>query len=174
MTTRRRRPPGPPPPRGRSGRFGLLPPLAMLATSVEAPQLRPDAHVLPQGACEHPALGRALEAREGAARVGAPARLGPAGDENAVAGREPQQFALRRAPATAGAAPQRNAYEGSSSAGSAGMPAGTSSGSALSTSGATGGSSESAGASMTSAVASASSSCVSASCATASASASAG
>ncbi len=30
MTTRRRRPPAPPPPRGRSGRFGLLPPLAIV------------------------------------------------------------------------------------------------------------------------------------------------
>src|SRR5215813_12475510 len=118
MTTRRRRPPVPPP-RGRSGRFGLLPPLAMFATSVKAPQLRPDADVLPQGAREHSALGRALEAREAPARVDAPAGFVAAGDENSGACRKPQQLALGRAPAATGATPQRDAYEDSSS-GSAG------------------------------------------------------
>src|SRR5207302_1264207 len=94
----------PPPPRGRSGRFGLLPPLAMAFTSVKASQLRPDADVPAQGAGEHPALDRAVEARQAAARVGAATRLGSAGDESAVAGREPEQVALRRPPAAAGAA----------------------------------------------------------------------
>ena len=108
---------GPPPPRGRSGRFGLLPPLAMVASSVKAPQLRPDADLLSKDAREPAAPGRALEAREAAAGVGAAARLVPAGHEDALAGREPQQLALRRAPAAAGAAPHRLARYDSSSAG---------------------------------------------------------
>src|SRR5690349_15710066 len=146
MTTRRRRLPGPPPPRGRSGRFGLLPPLAMCATSVKAPQLGADVDLLPQDARELASLGRALEAREAAARVGAAARLVPARDEDTVTGREAEQLALRRLPAAAGALPQRDAYEGSSSACSTGIPAGTSCCAATSASGATGGSSESASA----------------------------
>ena len=89
MTTRRRRPPGPPPPpRGRSGRFGLLPSLAMALTSVKALQLRSDSHLVPQDAREHPARRRALEARQAATGVGAPTRRVPAGHEDAVAGRE--------------------------------------------------------------------------------------
>ena len=77
----------------------------MAAISVKALQLGPDADVLPQDAGEHPALGRALEAGEAAARVGAAARHVAAGDEGPVAGREPQQVALRRPPAAAGALP---------------------------------------------------------------------
>src|SRR3954453_5476398 len=71
MTTRRRRPPAPPPPRGRSGRFGLLPPLAIGHVSVKALQLRPDPDLLPQDTREHAAVGRSFEARQAAARVGA-------------------------------------------------------------------------------------------------------
>src|SRR5207248_1700250 len=104
MTTRRRRLPGPPPPRGRSGRFGLLPPLAMADTSVEAPQFRPYAEPLSQDTREHPALCGTVEARQVTARVGAAARLVPAGHENAFSGREAEQIALRRVPAAACAA----------------------------------------------------------------------
>src|SRR5690242_10733547 len=115
MTTRRRRPPAPPPPRGRSGRFGLLPPLAIRHTnipfasciSVKAPQLRADADLLPQDPREPAALGRPLETPEAPTRVGTAARLAAAGDEDAFAGYEPEQLALRRAPAAARAAPQR-------------------------------------------------------------------
>src|SRR5205807_1201805 len=88
MTTRRRPLAAPPPPRGRSGRFGLLPPLAMAVTSVKAPQLRPDSHLLPQDAREHAARGRALEARQAAAGVRAAARLRATGHKDAAFGRE--------------------------------------------------------------------------------------
>src|SRR5690349_20307255 len=115
MTTRRRRLPGPPPPRGRSGRFGLLPPLAMAATSVKAPQFRPYAQLLSEHTREHAALCRAVEARQVGARVGATARLFPAGHEDAVSGRETEQIALRSAPAAAGAAPHGLAPYDSSS-----------------------------------------------------------
>ena len=70
----------------------------MADTSVKAPQLRPDADVLSQDARERPALDRALEACEVAARVRATARLVPPGHEDAFAGREAEQFALPRAP----------------------------------------------------------------------------
>src|SRR4029077_7487765 len=106
ITTRRRRPP-PAPPRGRSGRFGLLPPLAMGRTSVKATQLRPDADLLPQDAREHAAFGRALEAREAAARIGTAPRFRSTHNEDAVAGREAEQLALRRLPAAAPPGPQR-------------------------------------------------------------------
>src|SRR5439155_7275320 len=126
MTTRRRRLPGPPPPRGRSGRFGLLPPLAMAATSVEVPQFRPYAQLLSKDTREHPALCSAVEARQVPARVGAAARLLPAGHENAFSGREAEQIALRRAPAAARAASRGLVPYDSSSAGgslaSIGMP----------------------------------------------------
>src|SRR5690349_16897585 len=91
MTTRRRRPAGPPPPRGRSGRFGLLPPLAIGHTSVKAAQLGADAHLLPQDAGEHAALRRAFEAVEAPTRVGASPRLVSAGHQDAIAGRETVQ-----------------------------------------------------------------------------------
>src|SRR5256714_553434 len=151
MTTRRRRPPAPPPPRGRRGRFGLLPPLAIAHTkvlslrgdgfagaacsiSVKAPQLRPDADLLPQDTREHATVRRSFEARKAAARVGATPGLVTADHERALAGREADQLALRCAPTAACAAPLRfRAYEGSSSAvGSTGIPAGTSSDSATS------------------------------------------
>src|SRR6188472_775927 len=124
MTTRRRRPPAPPPPRGRSGRFGLLPPLAIGHISVKALQLGSDADLLPQDARKHAAVGRSFEARKAAARVGAAPGLAAAGHENALTGRETEQLALRSPPAAAGTAPLRfRAYEGSSSAlGSTGMP----------------------------------------------------
>src|SRR5579884_281145 len=145
MTTRRRLPAGPPPPRGRSGRFGLLPPLAMGDISVKTVQLGSDTDLLPQHAREHPAYGCALEAGEVAARVGTAPRLVAAGDEHAVAGGETDQFALRRAPAAADAAPHRfgpyDSSVGCSAVDSTGMPAGTSSGSATSASGETSGSS---------------------------------
>jgi len=181
MTTRRRRPGGPPPPRGRSGRFGLLPPLAMALPNVLSPrgdgsagaacsisvktsQLRSHAHLPPQDAGERAARRRALEARDAAARVGATARLGAAGDEIAVAGREAEQFALRRPPTAARAGPQRlRAYEGSSSGCSTGMPAGTSSGSATSASTGTSGSSPLTASTSTSLASSATSSVCSAS-----------
>src|SRR5581483_10757512 len=108
MTTRRRRPPpAPPPPRGRSGRFGLLPPLAIRHISVKAPQLGPDADLLPQDARERAMSRRALEAGEVPAGVDAAPPLGSARDEHAVSCCEAEQLALRRAPAAAGAAPQR-------------------------------------------------------------------
>src|SRR5947209_10097360 len=133
MTTRRRRPP-PAPPRGRSGRFGLLPPLAMGRTkilslrgdgfagaacriSVEVTQLRPDSDLLPQDAREHAARRRALEAREAPARVGAAARFRATRNEDAVAGRKAEQLALRCPPAAAGAPPHRRRHRYSSSAG---------------------------------------------------------
>src|SRR6478609_11817365 len=117
MTTRRRRPPAPPPPRGRSGRFGLLPPLAIGHISVKALQLRPDADLLPQDAREHAAVGRSFEAHEVPARVRAAARLAPTGHEHSLAGREPEQLTLWRTSGAAGAAPLRfRTYEGSSSA----------------------------------------------------------
>jgi hypothetical protein len=71
----------------------------MAVTSVKVPQLRPDPDLLPQDAREHPARRCALEAGEAATRVGAPARLGAAGDEHALARREAEQVALRRPPA---------------------------------------------------------------------------
>jgi len=124
MTTRRRRPPAPPPPRGRSGRFGLLPPLAIGHISVKALQLRPDADLLPQDARKHAAVGRSFEARKAAARVGATPWLAAAGHEHALTRRETEQLALRRPLAAARATPLRfRAYEDSSSAvGSTGMP----------------------------------------------------
>src|SRR5947208_14050442 len=137
MTARRRRPPGPPPPRGRSGRLGLLPPLAIGHISVEAAQLRSDADLLLQDVDEPSALGRALEACEVAARVGAPPRLAAAGHECSVASGEPKQITLRRPPAAAGATPQWHASYDSSCGCSTGMPAGTSSGLAISASAAT-------------------------------------
>jgi hypothetical protein len=77
----------------------------MAQLSVKAPQLRPDAHLLPQGASEHASLHRAVEAGEFAARVGTAAELPPACDEDAVAGGEADELALRRAPAATGAMP---------------------------------------------------------------------
>ena len=62
----------------------------MCRTSVKAPQLRPDADLLPQGAREHAAFARTLEAGEVAARVGAAARLLTTGHEDTVAGGEAQ------------------------------------------------------------------------------------
>jgi hypothetical protein len=117
----------------------------MTVTSVEALQLRPDAHRLAQDSREHPALRGALETREAATGVRATAGRVPTGDEVSAVGREPEKLALRRPPAAAGAGPQRFAYEdsssGASSATSTGIPAGTSSGSPTSASGATSGSS---------------------------------
>jgi hypothetical protein len=75
----------------------------MAATSVKAAQLGPDADLLPQDAGEDPARRRTVETSEAAARVRAAARFVAAGDEHAVAAREPEQLALRRAPAAAGA-----------------------------------------------------------------------
>src|SRR6266516_943019 len=117
MTTRRRPLAAPPPPRGRSGRFGLLPPLAMAVTSVKALQLRPDSHLLPQDAREHPPRHGSLEARELATRVHAASRLRPAGHKDAVGGREAEQLALRRPPAAAGAPPKRLRHAHSPSVG---------------------------------------------------------
>jgi hypothetical protein len=112
----------------------------MAVTSVKARQRRIDSHRLSQGAREHAALDGSLEAGEAAARVGAASGLVAAGDEDALAGREADQLALRRPPAAAGAAPQRGCgYEDSSSPDgsvtSTGIPAGTSSGGATSASG---------------------------------------
>jgi len=79
----------------------------MAVTSVKALQLRPDSHLLPQDAREHPARRRALEARQAATGVGAPTGRLPAGHKDAVAGREAEQLALRRPQSAAGARPQR-------------------------------------------------------------------
>src|SRR5437763_6252113 len=122
MTTRRRRPPAPPPPRGRRGRFGLLPPLSMCHSSVKAAQLRADADVLAQDASEHATLGRALEAGEVAAGVGAAARLAAAGHEDTLAGRKPEKLVLRRAPAAARTRPRGDACGYSVSPASTGIP----------------------------------------------------
>jgi hypothetical protein len=62
----------------------------MCRTSVKAPQLRPDADLLPQGAREHAAFARAVEAGEVAARVDTAARLLTTAHEDAAAGGEPQ------------------------------------------------------------------------------------
>jgi len=99
----------------------------MTATSVKAPQLRPDLQLLPQNACEHAVFCGALEAGETLTRVRAAAGFVTPGYKNAFAGSETQQLALRRPPATAGATPKRHAgYEPSSaeavSAASIGMP----------------------------------------------------
>src|SRR6185312_2586888 len=105
--TRRRRFPPAPPPRGRSGRFGLLPPLAMSPVSVKADQFRADADGLPQHPWEGARGARPLEAARVAARVDAAAGHGPARDEGSVAGSEPHELRLLCAPAAAGAAPDR-------------------------------------------------------------------
>jgi hypothetical protein len=133
----------------------------MVITSVKALQLGPDADVLSQDAHEHAALAGALETREVAARVGTAARLVSAGHEDAVAGREAEQLALRRSPAATGAAPRGRAYESPSGC-STGIPAGTSSGSATSASGAAGASDDPPSVTATSASASTSSVSVSA------------
>jgi hypothetical protein len=62
----------------------------MSATSVKTPQLRPDADVLPQDACEPAALGCALETRQARARVRAAPGLVSTGHENTVADGEAQ------------------------------------------------------------------------------------
>ena len=87
----------------------------MAHISVKAPELGFDTDLLPQDAHEHAAVGRALEAREAAARVGTAPRLPSAGHENTPAGGEADQLALRRASAAAGTAPQgRGSYDSSS------------------------------------------------------------
>ena len=106
----------------------------MAVTSVKATQLRPYAQLYSQDAGKHPALGRAFETGEVAARVGAAAGLCPAGDENAFPSREAEQIALRRRPAAAGAAPHGLAPYDSSSAGvsaSIGIPSVSSSSAAI-------------------------------------------
>jgi hypothetical protein len=89
----------------------------MAATSVKAPQLRPDSHLFSQDAGKHPALGSSFEAGRVAAGVGAAAGLCPAGHEHTLASRETEQIALRRRPAAAGAAPHGLARYDSASAG---------------------------------------------------------
>jgi hypothetical protein len=61
--------------------------------------------LLPQGASEHASLHRPIEAGESAARVGTPAELAPARDEDAVARGEADELALWRAPAATRATP---------------------------------------------------------------------
>ena len=89
----------------------------MAAPSVKVAQLGSDSHLLTQSAGKHPALGRTVEARDAPAGVGAAAGLSPPGDENAFAGCEAEQIALRRRPAAAGTAPLRLAPYDCSSAG---------------------------------------------------------
>jgi hypothetical protein len=89
--------------------LGLLPPLAIGHVSVKAPQLGPEADLLPEDAREAAPVGRAVEAGKAPARVDAATRLAPAGHEHTVANGEPQQLTLRRATAAAGAAPHRSA-----------------------------------------------------------------
>jgi len=62
----------------------------MCHISVKATQLRADADVPTQDACERAALGRALEASEVTTRVGAAARLAATGHEDALADRKPE------------------------------------------------------------------------------------
>src|SRR5207249_8221859 len=86
ITTRRRRLPGPLPPRGRSGRFGLLPPLAMRLLSVKTCEPGIDLDRAAQRPCERPLGRRPLEADEAPAGVGAPAGHLAARNEPAVPG----------------------------------------------------------------------------------------
>jgi hypothetical protein len=58
--------------------------------SVKATQLRADADVPTQDACERAALGRALEAGEVTAGVGAAAGLAATAHEDALGGRKPE------------------------------------------------------------------------------------
>jgi len=62
----------------------------MFATSVKAPQLRADAHLLPQDPREPAALGGAVEAREDPTCVDPAAGLCSARDEHALASGEAQ------------------------------------------------------------------------------------
>jgi hypothetical protein len=62
----------------------------MAHISVKAPQLRPDADLLPQDAREHAARGGALEAPEAPTRVRASSALVAAGHELAAVGGEAQ------------------------------------------------------------------------------------
>src|SRR5436190_1820999 len=95
MTTRRRRLPGPPPPRGRSGRFGLLPPLGMRPSSVKTRELRIDPDGLAQRVRKAPAGARALETGESPACVDAPPFAARGGDQDPLTGRETDELALR-------------------------------------------------------------------------------
>ena len=94
----------------------------MCHISVKATQLRADADVPAQDASEPATLGRALEAGELAAGVSAAARLAAAGYEDTLAGRKPEQLALRRAPAAAGTRPRGDACGYSVSSASTGIP----------------------------------------------------
>jgi hypothetical protein len=91
-----------------------------------------DPYRLPENAREHAASDSSLEARGVAACVRAAPRHRPAVHEAALASGETQQLALRRAPAAAGARPQRLRRYEPSSVSSTGIPAATSSGPATS------------------------------------------
>src|SRR5439155_17476430 len=77
------------------------------SSSVETDQGRFDLDGLAQGPVEGPAAGRALEARQAAAGVGAPPRAVVARDQPALAGDEPEELGLRRLPTAADTAPDR-------------------------------------------------------------------
>src|SRR5436190_11507230 len=103
MTTRRRRPGPPAPPRGRIGLFGR----SAIDTSVKPGQRRIDPHRAPQRAGEGAVRGRALEAREPAARVDAAALELRARGQRPLARDEADELVLRRAPPAAGAGSDR-------------------------------------------------------------------
>src|SRR5437763_2078380 len=138
MTTRRRRLPGPPPPRGRSGRFGLLPPLGMRPSSVKTRELRIDPDGLAQRVRKAPAGARALETGESPACVDAPPFAARGGDQDPLTGGETDELALRRAPPAAGAPPVWLRHYSASACGSA--ASGTGTGAGVSVSGAGSGS----------------------------------
>src|SRR5207248_803569 len=92
MTTRRRRLPGPAPPRGRSGRLGLLPPLAICLLSVKPGELGIDPDGRAQGAGERALPQRPLEAAGAAAGVRAAAGLYGVRDQDAVPGGETHEL----------------------------------------------------------------------------------
>src|SRR5919198_6388951 len=102
MTTRRRRP-GPPGPRGRIGLFGR----SAIDTSVKPGQRRIDLHGAPQRPGEGAVRGRALEAREAAARVDAAALEPRARGQRPLTRDEADELALRRAPPAAGTGSDR-------------------------------------------------------------------
>jgi len=81
--------------------------------------------------CEAVVRLGALETGEGAARIRTATGEAPACRELAVGEGEPDELVLRRAPAAAGAPPDRvRRHSSDGSSGSTGIPAGTSSGGA--------------------------------------------
>src|SRR5436305_13293757 len=103
MTTRRRRPGPPGPPRGRIGLFGR----SAIGTSVKPGQSGIDLDCATQRARERASPGGPLEAREPTAGVDAAALESRARRQDAVAGDEADELALRSPPPAAGARADR-------------------------------------------------------------------